>query len=266
MLIALVTWRGLPELAADDRLLQQALLRRGVDARAVVWDDATVDWSAFDAIVVRSTWDYHKRVDEFRAWLDRMDGLPLWNPAELLRRNIHKSYLLELEARGVNIVPTILVRRGEPMPALPWEDVIVKPAVSATAYGIVRGVALSNWASDCDVLVQPFVPEIVDDGELSFIFLGRAFSHAVLKRPRGGDFRVQNDFGGSATRIDPPRDLIAQAERIVTTLGERWLYARVDCIVRDGQLVLMELEATEPSLFLDEAAAERFADALTLPA
>lgn len=262
MLIALVTWRGLPDLAADDRLLQQALLRRGADARAVVWDDAGVDWRAFDAIVVRSTWDYHKRVDEFRAWLDRMDGLPLWNPPEVLRRNIHKSYLLDLEAEGVPIVPTILVRRGEPMPPLPWEDVIVKPAVSATAYGIVRGAA----QPDCDVLVQPFVPEIVDDGELSFVFLGKAFSHAVLKRPRGGDFRVQNDFGGSATRVDASPELIAQAERVAATLGERWLYARVDGIVRDGRLLLMELEATEPSLFLDEAAAERFADALTLRA
>jgi len=274
MLIALVTWRGLPELAADDRLLQQALIRRGVDARAVVWDDATVDWRAFHAIVVRSTWDYHKRVDEFRAWLDRMDGLPLWNPPELLRRNIHKSYLLELEAQGVNIVPTILVRQGQPMPALPWDDVIVKPAVSATAYGIVRerkwrtGNPACPDRQDClsstgDVLVQPFVPEIVEDGELSFVFLGRQFSHAVLKRPRSGDFRVQHDFGGSATRIDPPRELIAEAERIAATLGERWLYARVDCVVREGQLLLMELEATEPSLFLDQAAAERFADALT---
>ena len=247
MLIALVTWRGLPELAPDDRLLRDALIRRAVDARAVVWDDAAVDWETFDAIVIRSTWDYHKRVDDFRAWLDRMEGLPLWNPPLVLRWNLHKSYLLDLEARGIEIVPTLLVPRG---------GFIVKPAVSATAFRTER------HATDDDMLVQPFVPEVLTDGEISFIFLGQKFSHAVRKRPRGEDFRVQTEFGGSAEPFAPCRDLIAQAERIAACLGERWLYARVDCVVRDGRLILMELEATEPSLFLDGESAERFADAI----
>ena len=252
MLIALVTWRGLPELAADDRLLRDALVRSGADARAVVWDDPDVDWRAFDAIVIRSTWDYHKRVDEFRAWIDSMDGLPLWNPPAVLRRNLHKSYLLELQAQGVNIVPTLLVPRGQ--------GFIVKPAVSATAFRTER------HETDCDVLVQPFVPEIVDDGELSFVFFAGRFSHAVRKRVASGEFRVQSDFGGTAERFDAPPELIEQAGEITNMLGEQWLYARVDCVVRDGRLMLMELEATEPSLFLDEAAAERFADAITLRA
>ena len=248
MLIALVTWRGLPELAADDRLLQQALVRRGAEARAVIWDDASVDWRSFDAIVVRSTWDYHKRADEFRAWIDRLDRLPLWNPPAVLRANTHKSYLLELEKRGIPIVPTLFVPRGE--------SYIVKPAVSATAFRTERHVA------DVDLLVQPFVPEIVSEGELSFVFFGGAFSHAVRKRAAGGEFRVQSDFGGTAERIQPSQTLIEEARTIANTLGEQWLYARVDCVVRDGHLLLMELEATEPSLFLDEAAAERFADAV----
>jgi glutathione synthase/RimK-type ligase-like ATP-grasp enzyme len=254
MLIALVTWRGLPKLAPDDRLLRDALLRRGVDVRAVTWDDPQVDWRAFDSIVVRSTWDYHKRVDEFRAWLDAMSGLPLWNPPAVLRWNIHKSYLLDLQARGVNIVPTLFVPRGQ--------DIIVKPAVSATAYHTARRAS----EMDCDVLVQPFVPEIVEDGELSFIFLGRKFSHAVRKRAGDGDFRVQTEFGGSVEPFAPSADLIAQAQRIAAMLGNEWLYARVDCVVRDGRLMLMELEATEPSLFLDADSAERFADAIVSPA
>jgi hypothetical protein len=245
LLIALVTWRGLPALAANDRLLADALARRGAGVEAVVWDDPDVDWRKYDAIVVRSTWDYHKRVDEFRAWLDRMEGLPLWNPPALLRRNIHKSYLLELQEQGIEIVPTIFMPRGA----------VVKPAISATAY--------QTMLLDYDILIQPFVPEVLSDGELSFVFLGRSFSHAVRKRPRAGDFRVQSDFGGTAERIDAAPDLIAQAERIAATLGEEWLYARVDCVVRDGRLLLMELEATEPSLFLDEVSAERFADAIT---
>jgi hypothetical protein len=248
MLIALVTWRGLPELAPDDRLLRDALERRGGEVRAVAWDDAEVDWRSFDAIVIRSTWDYHKRVDEFRAWIDRMDGLPLWNPPAVLRWNLHKSYLLDLQARGIEIVPTLFVAAGQ--------DFIVKPAVSATAFRTVR------HATDCDVLVQPFVPEVVTDGELSFVFLGRKFSHAVRKRPGSGDFRVQTEFGGSAEPFAPCADLIAQAERIANALGDDWLYARIDCVVRDGRLILMELEATEPSLFLDAESAERFADAI----
>lgn len=247
-LLALVTWSGLPGLAADDRLLRDALVRRGDRVDAVAWDDPNIAWNDYDAIVVRSTWDYHKRVDEFRAWIDSLNGARLWNPASVLRWNIHKSYLLDLQARGVPIVPTLLVPRGE--------GFIVKPAVSATAF------RTELHHADTDLLVQPFVPEIVQDGELSFIFLGREFSHAVRKRPGNGDFRVQTDFGGSAVPFDAPRDLIAQAEAIAAHLGEQWLYARVDCIVRNDQLVLMELEATEPSLFLDEVSAERFADAI----
>ena len=248
MLIGLVTWRGLPELAPDDRLLRDALVRRGAEARAVVWDDASVDWRAFDAIVVRSTWDYHKRIDEFRAWLDRMDGLPLWNPPSVLRWNTHKAYLLDLQARGIEIVPTLLVPAGS--------SFIVKPAVSATAFRTER------HAADTDVLIQPFVPEVLTDGELSFMFLGQKFSHAVRKRAASGDFRVQNEFGGSAERFEPDEDLIAQAARIAAALGDEWLYARIDCVVRDGRLILMELEASEPSLFLDAESAERFADAI----
>lgn len=248
MLIALVTWRGLPELAADDRLLRDALVRRGHGVRAVVWDDPSVEWRAFDAIVVRSTWDYHKRADEFRAWLDRMDGLPLWNPPAVLRWNTHKSYLLDLQARGIEIVPTLFVPRGS--------SYIVKPAVSATAFRTER------HETDVDLLVQPFVPEIVEQGELSFVFFVGRFSHAVRKRAAGGEFRVQSEFGGSAERFEPSQPLIEQAAQIASALGDAWLYARIDCVERDGRLILMELEATEPSLFLDAASAERFADAI----
>jgi glutathione synthase/RimK-type ligase-like ATP-grasp enzyme len=265
-MIALVTWSGLPDLATDDRLLRVALERRGFRVDALAWDDPRAAWRDYAAVVLRSTWDYHKRFDEFRAWLDSLDGARIWNPPAVLRRNIHKSYLLELAKQGIDIVPTILIRRGESLPAIPWDDVIVKPAVSATAYRTVRGTAhLAELAQQADVLVQPFVEEIQRDGELSFIFLGRAFSHAMRKRPSGDDFRVQNEFGGSAVPFDPPPHLIAQALAIANTgLGEQWLYARVDCVERDGRLMLMELEATEPSLFLDAVSAERFADAIAV--
>lgn len=243
MQIALVTWSGLPGLAKDDRLLLDHL-----PARAVPWDDATVDWNEFDAIVLRSTWDYHKRIDEFRAWIDRLDasGAPLWNPPALLRWNTHKRYLIDLAARGVNVVPTLLCSR-----------VVIKPAVSATAY---RTSVLDPF--DQEMLVQPFIDEVVTSGEWSLVFFAGAFSHAVIKRARPGDFRVQSDFGGSHERAQPDASLIAGAQDILRAVEEPWLYARVDGVVRDGRLLLMELEMTEPSLFLDAAAAARFADAI----
>lgn len=263
--IALVTWSGLPELASDDRLLRAALERRGFRVDAVAWDDAAVAWRDYAAVVVRSTWDYHKRIDEFRAWIESLDGVRVWNPQNVLRWNTHKAYLLDLERQGITIVPTILVRRGDPLPAIPWSDVIVKPAVSATAHRTARGTAnLAELVRQSDVLVQPFVEEVVRDGELSFIFFGKRFSHAMRKRPAGGDFRVQNEYGGSADAFEPAPQLIEQALQIANALGEQWLYARVDCVERDGRLLLMELEATEPSLFLDAPAAERFADAIAV--
>lgn len=263
--VALVTWSGLPELAADDRLLRVALERRGFRVDAVAWDGPRIAWNDYAAVVLRSTWDYHKRFDEFRGWLDSLNGARVWNPPAVLRRNIHKSYLLDLAERGIPIVPTMLIRRGDPLPAIPWDDVIVKPAVSATAYRTARGTThLAELVQQTDVLVQPFIDDIQRNGELSFIFLGKAFSHAMRKRPAGDDFRVQNEYGGSAERFDPPPHLIAQALAIANTLGEQWLYARVDCVERDGRLMLMELEATEPSLFLDVASAETFADAIAV--
>jgi hypothetical protein len=243
MLIALATWSRLPELAEDDRLLLDHL-----PARAVVWDDRSVDWNAFDAIVIRSTWDYHTRIDEFRAWIDRLDsgGAKLWNPPALLRWNTHKRYLIELAARGVNVVPTLLTSR-----------VMIKPAVSATAY---RTSMLDPF--DSEMLVQPFIDEVLTAGEWSLIFFRGAFSHAVIKRAGNGDFRVQNEFGGTWERAQPDPSLIAQAHAVLQTIDDPWLYARVDGVARDGRLLLMELEMTEPSLFLDGESAARFADAI----
>lgn len=247
MLIALVTWSGLRDLAADDRLLLDYL-----PARAVVWDDPAVDWSAFDAIVIRSAWDYHKRIEEFRAWVDRLDaaGASLWNPPALLRWNTHKRYLIDLAARGANVVPTLLIPRSS--------RVVIKPAVSATAY---RTEVLEPF--DQDMLVQPFIEEVTTCGEWSMIFFDGAFSHAVIKRARTGDFRVQHDFGGSWESAQPEPSLVEQAHDILRMIDEPWLYARVDCVVRDGRLLLMELEMTEPSLFLDAHSAARFAEAIT---
>lgn len=270
--VALITCAKLPDLSPDDHPLRDALRRRGVDVDAVRWDDPDVAWNAYDAAVVRSTWDYHKRADEFRTWLDACEraGTRLWNPAPLLRWNIHKSYLQTLADEGVRTVPTVMLPDSstvrDVMQQRGWDRAVVKPATSATAFRthIVTAGDVDSLEPLQDVLVQPFMEEVLTDGEWSVIFIGGSHSHTVVKRPREGDFRVQSDWGGSAALTTPPPRLVDQASAVVNAVTDPWLYARVDGIVREGTLFLMELEMTEPTLFLTmhAPAAEMFADAI----
>ena len=247
MPIALATSEKWSQLSPDDSELIPELKKLDVDARPVVWSDAVVDWRAFDLVVIRSCWDYHLRADEFSAWIDRLarERVRMFNPPEVLRWNMHKSYLLDLAAKGVRIPRTRFER-----------DVIVKPAVSASAHQthLLRG----------DVIVQEFVHEIVDDGEWSLVFFDRHFSHAVRKAPKSGDFRVQEELGGSVTPITPGPPMIDEAQRILGHVDGELLYARVDVVNRPAGVTLMELELLEPTLFLstDLAATRRFAEAI----
>ena len=275
--VALVTCREEANLAADDRLLPPELARRGISASAQLWDDPNVDWTSFDAVVLRSTWDYHLRPEEFARWIAarESEGVPLWNPPALVRWNSHKFYLRDLEEKGVAIVPTRFLPAGtapdlgELLGREGWERAVVKPAVSATAFRthlVDRASAGSDPArellAEADALFQEYQPEIESGGEWSFVFLGGEFSHAVRKRPAPGDFRVQEQFGGRAEPETPPADLARQAARALAPVDSPWLYARVDAVETAGGLKLMELELVEPSLFLsaESGAAARFAD------
>ncbi len=278
--VLFVTWSGLPELAADDRLAADRLRARGVDVGSVAWDAAHGAWRSADALVLRSCWDYHLRGTEFLDWLDAVDeaGVPLWNPPHVVRWNAHKRYLIELAEAGLPVVPTALLERGsqEDLDALcaarGWSAVVIKPAIGASAFGarlfgvgdIAADADLARWRSGHDLLVQPFVPEIQSDGEWSLIFLGGAYSHAVRKRPRPGDFRVQYELGGTQQSARPSRAVIEGARAILDGAPGPWLYARVDGVVTEDGFLLMELEMLEPSLFLDvdATAPDRFADAV----
>jgi glutathione synthase/RimK-type ligase-like ATP-grasp enzyme len=278
--VALVTCRAYPQLAQDDRLLRDALIARGVVAEPVVWDEAAVDWAGFDSVVVRSTWDYHLRADAFDAWIGGLEQkeVPLWNPPEVLRWNSRKTYLRELETAGIPTVPTRFVEQGgaslaSVLQETGWDDVVVKPVVSASAYETWRAsrATLADDAAryarlldEAAVMVQPFLPGIMTDGEWSLCFFAGQYSHAVLKRPRPGDFRVQADHGGEYAAAQPSPQLVAEAEKALRAAGRATLYARVDGCVMDGTFQLMELELLEPGLFLstDAGAAARFADAV----
>jgi glutathione synthase/RimK-type ligase-like ATP-grasp enzyme len=279
--IALVTYRGLPGLSTDDQLLLAPLSARGITAEPAAWDDPAVAWDAYDALVIRSTWNYHTSFTAFLAWIGRVDaiGVPVWNAPTILRWNASKTYLRELAARGVDVVPTRWVDRGSSASLRvvlgdSWLDAVVKPAISASAYETWRIAAGRVTAEDearfrrlttaGDVMVQPFLPELAREGEWSLMFIAGEFSHAVLKRPRDGDFRVQHEHGGSAEAGTPPKHVLAAARAILTQAPGHTLYARVDGVEIDGRFVLVELELLEPSMFLarDASAVDRLAEAI----
>ncbi|MCC6931087.1 MAG: hypothetical protein IT359_18995 [Gemmatimonadaceae bacterium] len=281
MRLAFATFRALPQLSEDDRLAVGELRQQGASVESAVWDSPLVDWSRYDGIVVRSTWDYHLRPDDFERWLAHIDalGIPIWNPAALLRWNMDKRYLLDLSERGVETVPTVILDRAAPVTLtdvvneMEWDEVVYKPSIAASGYrsAHVRSgdhaaheAGFAQLLGERDVLVQPFIAEVVEHGEWSLLFFAGQFSHAVRKRARAGEFRVQDDFGGSVTPETPRSALIAQAEGVLTHIPRPWLYARVDVCDVAGSLMLMELELVEPDLFLRHhpSAPRRFAAAI----
>jgi len=282
--VALVTYDARPEVTDDDRLLADALSARGVAVCALPWSDPAARWSAFDAVVVRSTWDYFHRANEFHAWLDRLEaaGARVHNDVRILRWNADKTYLRDLDARGIPVIPTRWLAAGSPTSLRDlrretgWTELVVKPTVSGGAHRTWRSAAdaeamdderLAESLGGGEVMVQPLVREIEREGEWSLLFFGGAYSHAVLKRPGNGDFRVQREHGGTLNPAEPAASVIAAAERALAAIPFRVdapLYARVDGCIVDGELRLMELEVLEPELFLRCApeAAGRLADVL----
>lgn len=280
-LVALVTCEAFPHLYEDDLLLVTALGEIGIDSRPAIWSDASVDWLSFDALVVRSPWDYFERLREFRAWLDARiaSGVLLCNTSDILTWNLDKRYLEDLAAKGVSLVPTVFVSQGErpDIVALArgrgWDDIVIKPAISGGAYCTHRFRLdaadryrddVARILSDRGLLIQPFLPEILHTGEVSLVFFEGVFSHAIRKCPKDGDYRVQFQFGGTSERADVPEQWIEAARACVAAAPSRPDYARVDGVIRDDQFLLMELEVFEPLMFLAEnpLAPGRFARAI----
>ncbi len=261
-----------------DRVLAEAVRRRGADVRPVAWGTPS---DPSELVVIRSTWDYVERPDEFRDWLDGLDaaGNTVVNATALLRWNMHKGYLSELAARGVPVVPTELLPAGsdsslrDVMAANGWEQVVVKPAIGASARQTFRvdgadmeaAVARARRLVEVeDVLVQPFLASIEAEGEVSVVAIDGNVTHSVAKRPAIGEWRVQSEFGGSVTRIPLTAQHERAAEAALASLGQVPAYARVDLVPIDGVLHLMELELIEPELFFESApeAADRLAELL----
>jgi hypothetical protein len=265
--VALVTCADYPDLFEDDRLLARALEQLGISARPAVWSNAAVDWTSYDALVIRTPWDYFQRPAEFRAWLDARiaSGVLMCNAGDILDWNYDKRYLQDLEEAGVPLVPTICIGRGEQADvaalarARGWNEIVVKPTISGGAYRTYRffvdeaaafAKQIDDTLADRGVLVQPFVREILTGGELSLLFFDGVYSHAVCKRPKPGDYRVQFQFGGTTERVEAEPALVAQARACVLAAPSLPVYARVDGVVKEGRFLLMELEVFEPLMFL----------------
>jgi len=276
--VCFVTCLAWPDISASDQLVAEALERQGMTVVGRPWNAPGAMLDGHAAVILRSSWDYHLTPDHYLAWLGRCEeaGFNLWNPPALVRWNVSKRYLLDLETAGVAIVPTVVTsaeRVADVLETRAWPTAVVKPAIGASAHGAqvverAEGQALAQRiitaARDRDVVVQPFVEEIRSAGEWSLIFIDGELTHAVLKRPAAGDFRVQAAFGGKAERATPPESVIAAGRRAVAALPVAPLYARIDGVAtRDGFLV-MEAEVNEPALFFLQApqSAERFAAAI----
>ncbi|WP_276979999.1 hypothetical protein [Flavobacterium filum] len=279
MKIGILTCARLPELLESDQKLISLFAKENISAKAVIWDDESVDWTQFDYLIFRNTWDYYQKEEAFNSWLVKIEllGIKTFNPISVIQKNKHKFYLKDLEKEGITILPTIFLEKNSTSDLhdlIPksWEKMVIKPAFSAGSYltklidrteiESIQNEFKEHFATK-DFLLQEFRPEIKELGETSFIFFDGKFSHAVNKKPVENDFRVQIQYGGKYTLIEPNGDLLLQAELVLSKVHEKLLYARLDGIVIENKLHLMEIELIEPDLYFDlaEGARERFVEA-----
>lgn len=282
--VALVTCAEIPDVDEDSRLVIEPLAALGIHAQPAVWDDRAVDWASFDLAVVRSCWDYVPRRRDFLAWADQVPRLA--NPAGVLWWNTEKRYLLDLQEAGVPIVPTDWVRPAEWWEAPDEGELVIKPSVSLSSMdtgryrmrdAAERRLAVEHvrrlQASDRLVMVQPYMSSVEGEGETSLIYFGQTFSHAVRKSPvldgpdKGIDHRFDVPGEDPQPRMPTEAQLALAREALSAVPGgwEQILFARVDLIADEaGRPMLMELELTEPQLFLAvvPGSAARFADAI----
>lgn len=272
----------------------QPLANRGIRVETLSWRAAAIDWLQYDAVVIRSTWDYQDNPDAFMSVLERIQaqGVPIANPVEVVQWNLTKRYLAHLGEHGIPVVPS---RYGYALGPSVLSDVaaelgsrelVIKPVIGASAGDVYRvrlassGRAeifikdaqrispeqLSRVFSNREHLIQPLVESVRSEGEYSLFFFTGSYSHTILKRPGEGDFRVQEEHGGRNRPIDPSPEMVELgASAVGVAGGDNLLYARVDLVRgKTGRWEVMELELIEPSLYLDMDAAspDRLAEAI----
>ena len=280
MKIAILTCQNIPNLNESDQLLIPSLKKHNIDAKAVIWNDPYINWYDFDVLIFRNTWDYYEKQIEFDLWLEKIEklGIKTLNSISIINQNKHKFYLQDFEKQGIKILPTIFINKTENLnlsSIIPnhWKKAVIKPAYSGGSYQTelfnIEDINQINQqyisiASEKELLLQEFMPEIKTLGETSFIFFNKKFSHAVNKQAVNGDFRIQQQFGGIYTLIEVNLEIINKVQKIVNTFSENLLYCRVDGIIIDNELHLMEVECLEPDLYfnLAEGSIEKFIESI----
>lgn len=275
--IVLATAADDPAITASDRLYADALERRGCRVTGAPWDGPRATFVGADAVVLRSTWGYYRALEDFKAWAEAMAASTrLFNSIDLVRWNLRKDYVEKLAAAGVRVprsfvVPCEVAAIGRVFDDTGWTQAVVKPASGASGHSVElvqratlagQVAGLAHEARQAGVVVQEFLPEIAE-GELSLVYFDGVFSHAIRKRPPPGEFRSNSRYKPTRTAETPPPEVTGQGAACLATLPGMPLYARVDGVVRDGVLIVIEVEMLEPALFMefDPPSAERFAEA-----
>lgn len=276
---AFLTMANMEDFECYDHLLYDPLADIGWDVTPVPWRDIAVNWDDFEVVIIRSPWDYQQDPDLFMNVLKKIDASTarLENSLDIVRWNIDKTYLREMQTAGIPIVPTLWrnnLNSGDIsafFDKLEHSEIIIKPVLSANAddtfrlsseIGSTQKKKIQTIFTDRPLMVQPFIQNIITEGEFSLFYFGETYSHAILKTPKQGDFRVQEEHGGQLMSVEPEPELLSISNKTMEALPETPLYARVDFARNEeGHFNLMELELIEPSLYfnMDPDSPKRFA-------
>ena len=286
MKTAIVTYESkgsYPHYNAEDEneVLGKILNDLGLDFKLEIWSDPDVDWSQYSHLLIKSPWDYFDRYREFLDWCSHIKnlGLKVLNDMDTILWNSDKKYLLDIQGKGFQIVPTYFIGKGQHPDLESYfkefhtDQLVIKPTVSGGSKNTLK-LEKNTWKSyqpqidsfleSEDFMVQPFIKEVASVGEFSYLFFNGQFSHAVLKSPKSGEFRVQHYFGGQINQVNPSQEQLQYLQKIVNEFAPETLYARVDGVWIEGIFYLMELELIEPYLFLfiSESAKNNYKEAV----
>ena len=266
--VAILTTDKLDDFFVYDQLLKAPLQKLGWEYSEVSWHVKEHDWDQYDVVVVRSTWDYQAHCEDFLSCLKTIENSSaiLCNSMSLIEWNISKHYLKELEEKGVPIIPTLWADElheqhfAQAFEQFACDEIVIKPYVGANAdftYRLTPASAVAQSASimteyeNRSAMIQPFLSSIVEEGEYSLFYFDSQYSHAICKQPAKGDFRVQEEHGGQLSKIQPSHEMLTLAMKTIGTLPDEALYARVDIVSYNGELMIIEVELIEPSLYFN---------------
>ena len=270
---AILNMTGFDEFAVYDKMLDKPMADCGWQTTHLPWNTPGVNWTEFDAVIIRSTWDYQDNANAFMKVLETIEksGTALLNSLAIAQWNINKNYLKEVEAKGAKVIPTLWLEQFDFSLVEGYYDhfntqqIVIKPTISANSDNTFwlkkesfesEKALLNRSIKGRQLMVQPFIPAIVEEGEYSLFYFAGQYSHCILKTPKKGDFRVQEEHGGLLRSIDPDEELLTAAKKALRTIPEKVLYARIDLVKFQEQFI-------EPSLYfnLDKNAASNFSKA-----